>query len=239
MTVKPAKINDYAVPATAIIFAGNLFRMKKLFLLLLALAVSVFVVWKFVLKKEKKADEPQPAAMLVSQHSESFNQSMTQMMNAYFEMTEAFVNWDTLAINQKSALLKSAIDSLKLAEMKKDTAIYPTVENQWGNLKAEINGLVADATIGDKRESLNSLSQYIFDLLRIVKYDASKVYYQECPMALNNYNASAFWLSTSGKTEDRRNPYLGLHDPEYGKGMLKCGSTRDSLNFNSSNQTGQ
>jgi hypothetical protein len=237
--VEPAKINDYDVPATAFIFAGNFYKMKKLSLLLLALAVSVFVVWKFVLKKEKKADEPPPVAMQVSQHSESFNQYMTQMMNAYFEMTEAFVNWDTLAVNQKSTLLKSAIDSLKLEEMKKDTAIYPTVESQWGNLKAEISGLVADASLGEKREALNSLSQNLFDLLRIVKYDAAKVYYQECPMALNNYNASAFWLSTSGRLEDRRNPYLGLYDPEYGKGMLKCGSTKDSVHFTNSKQTGQ
>ena len=73
------------------------------------------------------------------------------------------------------------------------------------------------------------LSQQLFDLLRIVKYDAAKVYYQECPMALNDYGTSAFWLSTDAADDKRRNPYLGLHDPKYGKAMLICGNTRDSI----------
>jgi hypothetical protein len=76
------------------------------------------------------------------------------------------------------------------------------------------------------------LSQQIFDLLRIVKFDAAKVYYQECPMALNNYETSGFWLSNEAADEKRRNPYLGLHDPKYSKAMLKCGSTRDSIRTN-------
>jgi hypothetical protein len=35
------------------------------------------------------------------------------------------------------------------------------------------------------------------------------------------------WLS---KEEIIRNPYLGLHDPHYGKGMLKCGETKTVIN---------
>jgi hypothetical protein len=80
-----------------------------------------------------------------------------------------------------------------IQEMEKDTAIYPTVQGQWESIKAEIVGMQADSSLYEKRESLNSLSQQMFDLLRIVKYDAAKVYYQECPMALNNYESSAFW----------------------------------------------
>jgi hypothetical protein len=50
-------------------------------------------------------------------------------------------------------------------------------------------------------------------------------------MALNNHESSAFWLSANSETKNRRNPYLGLHDPKYGKAMLTCGTTRDSINF--------
>ena len=88
-----------------------------------------------------------------------------------------------------------------------------------------------DTSLYEKREALNTLSDNLFNLLRIVKYDVAKVYYHECPMALNNYESSAFWLSTNGDNKSRRNPYLGLHDPKYGKAMLACGSTRDSINF--------
>ena len=206
--------------------------MKRFLIIIALLAVVLFGLWKIYFKKDNKPSGPRPVGLLVSKHSDEFNQSMTKMMDAYYGLTEAFVNWDSLAVNQHANQLKSAVDSLKLAEMKKDTAIYPTVESQWGMIKTEIEGLSKDAELKEKRESLNMLSQQIFDLLRIVKYDMAKVYYQECPMALDNYETSGFWLSTSADDDKRRNPYLGLHDPKYNKAMLVCGSTRDSVKTN-------
>ena len=203
--------------------------MKKFLIVIVFIVVSVFIAWKFVFKKAKKDPGPEPVSLSVSKHSEEFNLSVNNIMTAYYGLTEAFVNWDTVAINKNSAELKAAVETVKLDEMKKDSAIYPTVESQWGMLKSEIDGLIADVELYDKKESLNMLSQQLFDLLRIVKYDAAKVYYQECPMALNNYENSAFWLSAEAADDKRRNPYLGLHDPKYGKAMLICGSTRDSV----------
>jgi hypothetical protein len=118
------------------------------------------------------------------------------------------VNWDTTKINASLAELKISVDSLRIQEMEKDTAIYPTVQTQWESIKAEIIGMQADTAIYEKRESFNMLSQEMFDLLRIVKYDAAKVYYQECPMALNNYESSAFWLSTEEITKRRNLTWL-------------------------------
>jgi uncharacterized protein YlaN (UPF0358 family) len=206
--------------------------MKKFFLILLIIAVAAFAVWKFILKKGKKTSEPAPVGMAVSKHSDDFNQSVIKMMDAYYGLTESFVNWDMAAINTDAAGLKSAIDSLKLQEMKKDSIIYPTAESQWHIVKTEVDGLITDETLEEKKEALNMLSQQIFDLLRVMKFDAAKVYYQECPMALNNYKTSGFWLSREGEDETRRNPYLGLYDPKYSKAMLTCGSTRDSIRTN-------
>ena len=206
--------------------------MKKFLIILFVLVIAAFAIWKFVFKNDKKPSGPKPSGLLVSKHSESFNQSMMNMMTAYYGLTEAFVNWDTTGVKTNAAGLKTAIDSLKLDEMKKDTAIYPTVESQWGMVKSELDGLIADEDLASKRESLNMLSQQIFDLLRIVKYDVTKVYYQECPMALDNNESSGFWLSSEAEDEKRRNPYLGLYDPKYNKAMLTCGSTRDSIRIN-------
>jgi hypothetical protein len=206
--------------------------MKKFLLVLLIIAVAAFAAWKLFFQKSKKTSEPAPVGMTVSKHSDAFNQSMLKMMDAYYGLTGSFVNWDTAAITISAAGLKSAIDSLKLEEMKKDSAIYPTVESQWHVVKTEVDGLISDVTINEKRESLNMLSQQIFDLLRVVKYDVAKVYYQECPMALNNYGSSGIWLSSEAEDEKRRNPYLGLHDPKYSKAMLACGTTRDSIRTN-------
>ena len=206
--------------------------MKKFLLVVAVLVVALIGAWYFGLFKGKdKPAGPKPEGLTVSKHSNSFNESMSNAMSSYYALTESFVNWDTVKINTSLAGLRTSVDSLRIQEMEKDSAIYPTVQSQWESIKAEISGMQADTSLYEKREDLNMLSQQLFDLLRIVKYDAAKVYYQECPMALNNYESSAFWLSTDGDNKKRRNPYLGLHDPKYGKAMLACGATRDSINF--------
>lgn len=206
--------------------------MKKLLLIVVVLVVALIGAWYFGLFKGKnRASDPKPEGLTVSKHSTSFNESMSKVLDSYYTLTESFVNWDTTKINSSLADLKISIDSLRIHEMEKDTAIYPTVKSQWESIKAEISGMQADTALYEKREDLNMLSQEMFDLLRIVKYDAAKVFYQECPMALNNYESSAYWLSANSETKNRRNPYLGLHDPKYGKAMLTCGQTRDSINF--------
>ena len=206
--------------------------MKKFLLVVVVLLIALVGAWYFGLFKGKdKPSGPKPEGLIVSKHSNSFNESMSKTLDSYYTLTESFVNWDTTKINASLADLKTSVDSLRIQEMEKDSAIYPTVQSQWESIKAEISGMQADTALYQKREDLNMLSQQMFDLLRIVKYDAAKVFYQECPMALNNYESSAFWLSANSETKSRRNPYLGLHDPKYGKAMLTCGTTRDSINF--------
>lgn len=206
--------------------------MNKLVTVVLILAVALIIAWYFGLfKKKTTSDDPQPVGLTVSKHTDSFTQSVTTVMNSYYKLTEAFVNWDTTKVSSSLAELKTSVDSIPIREMEKDSAIYPTVQGQWESIKAEIIGMQADTALYEKREALNMLSQQLFDLLRIVKYDAAKVYYQECPMALNNYESSAYWLSPDGENKKRRNPYLGLYDPKYGRSMLVCGTTRDSINF--------
>jgi len=206
--------------------------MKKLLLVVAVLVIALVGAWYFGLFKGKdKPSGPKPEGLTVTKHSNSFNESMSKTMDSYYALTESFVNWDTVKINTSLADFRTSVDSLRIQEMEKDSAIYPTVQSQWESIKAEISGMQADTSLYERREDLNMLSQQLFDLLRIVKYDAAKVFYQECPMALNNYEASAFWLSANSETKSRRNPYLGLHDPKYGKAMLTCGTTRDSINF--------
>ena len=208
--------------------------MKRFLVVLVVLILAALVLWKFVFKKDNRPSGLQPQGLTVSKHTDNFNQSMMAAMDAYYALTESFVNWDTAKINSSLAQFKTSVDSIRIQEMEKDTAIYPTVQSQWESIKAEVMGMQADTGLYERKEDLNSLSQQLFDLLRIVKYDAAKVFYQECPMALNNYESSAFWLSAKSENKERRNPYLGLYDPKYGRAMLTCGTTRDSINFGGS-----
>ena len=204
--------------------------MKKFLLVVVILVIALIGAWYFGLFKGKdKPSDPKPEGLTVSKHSSSFNESMSDAMNSYYDLTESFVNWDTVKVNSSIAALKIAVDSIRIPEMQKDSAIYETAQSTWESIKSEITGMQLDTSLYEKRESLNMLSDNLFNLLRIVKYDVAKVYYQECPMALNNHESSAFWLSANSETKNRRNPYLGLHDPKYGKAMLTCGTTRDSI----------
>jgi Protein of unknown function (DUF3347) len=171
--------------------------------------------------------ELKPEPLTVSKHSAVFNKSMQAMLNAYYQMTEAFVTWDTASISKYGAGLKTALDSLQINELQKDTAIYLTALDPLANAKTEVNSILADPSIDEKRGSLNILSDNIRNLLVIVKYDQAKIYWQECPMAFGE-DRPGNWLSS---TIDVRNPYPGTKDPAHKDDMLNCGGPKDTINF--------
>jgi hypothetical protein len=222
------------VMKAAVITFGKIFLlMKKLLIALLVLIIAAVAAWKFgVFGKDEKPGRSKDQPISVSKHSDSFNQSLTETLNAYYTLTESFVNWDTAKVNSSIAALKLAVDSIPINEIEKDSAaLYETAKTFWESAKSEIQGMQLDTTLYEKREGLNMLTDNLFNLLRTVQYDAAKVYYNECPMAMENNGTevSAFWLSNNGNKKDLRNPYLGLYHPKYGKAMLDCGSVRDSI----------
>jgi hypothetical protein len=214
--------------------------MKKPVLALIGTIIVIIIIifWKFIFTKKRTDDGPKPQGLTVSKHSGDFNESMNKALNAYYTLTESFVNWDTAKVSSSLASFKIAVDSIRIPEMKKDSDIYQTAETTWESIKADIQGMQLDTSLYERREDLNMLSDNLYNLLRIVRYDVAKVYYHQCPMALNNYESRAFWLSATGDTKSRRNPYLGLYDPKYGKAMLNCGETKDSINY-SADPTGK
>jgi hypothetical protein len=168
------------------------------------------------------------ASLPVSKHSDAFNHSMGDILHAYFNMTEGFVNWDTAIINISGKELMTSLDSLKLEELKKDTTgIFESAVDPLLNAKTELASILADPSIAEKRGSFNILSDNLRTLLIAVKYDREKLYWQECPMAFGE-DRPGNWLS---KTKEVRNPYLGTKDPQYGDKMLNCGGPKDTIKF--------
>jgi hypothetical protein len=171
---------------------------------------------------------PPPVSLHVSKHSDIFNQSMGAVLNAYYKMTEGFVNWDTAVINSSGNELMISLDSLDLEELKKDTTgIYESAIDPLTNAKTEVSSILADPSISEKRGSLNILSDNLRLLLISVKYDRAKLYWQECPMAFGE-DRPGNWIS---KSKAVRNPYLGTKDPQYGDKMLNCGGPKDTIKF--------
>ena len=211
--------------------------MKKVFAILgILLLLFAGYVW-YSFKAGKKRDKgPKPVALAVSKHSPAFNQSVQAVLDAYYNMSEAFVNWDTVAIAKHGGELKTALNNLKVEELKVDTTgIYETALDPLSNAKNETANILNQPSIDTKRTAFNNLSENLRLLFIVVKYDQGKLYWQECPMAFGE-DQPGYWLS---KTDAVRNPYLGTSHPKYKDGMLKCGSPKDTINFTVPDTTGK
>jgi hypothetical protein len=201
--------------------------MKK-WLLLVLLALAGVLTWYLLVTKQKPKEEvPKEQPLAVSKHTQVFNQSIDSFLSTYYGLTEAFVNWDSAAVTAMANNMNQALSSVKWTELQRDTVIYETASGYTDIFKNDIAVLSGPADLTTKRHAFHGLTQNLYDMLRTIKYDESKLYLQQCPMAFND-TEEGLWLSRSEKI---RNPYLGLHHPKYKSGMISCGETKDTLNF--------
>jgi len=217
------------------VFVKNTKGVNGLTMLIAVLLLITGLVRYFVFPgsggSSHSGSKPQP--ITVSKHSDIFNNSVEALLNAYYQMTEGFVSGDTTAINKAGYELRTALDSLKIDELQKDSIIYQTALDPYNNAKIELSSILADPSIDEKRGSLNILSDNLRNLLVIVKYDRAKVYWQECPKAFGEEQPGN-WLS---KTDEVRNPYQGIKDPIHGDKMLNCGGPKETINFMAADST--
>jgi hypothetical protein len=191
--------------------------MKKVLLIYIVLIAGI-ITWYFTAGKEKRIlSDSKATALKVSKHSKEFNESLEQVMSSYYKMTEEFVNGDTSSINKHATELKTAIDNLKIEELKKDSSIYETAASIWDNTKTEISGMFGDPSLQSKRESLNLFSNELFTFLLSIHYDLAKLYWQECSLAFGE-DTPGNWISES---EQSKNPY----------GKKDCGTVKKVIDF--------
>ena len=204
--------------------------MKKVLIVLvvLVLIAAGYLAWAFKFKTGSKGPKgPEPIPLAVSKHSDSFNQSAQDLLQQYYDMTEAFVNWDSVKVAATATSLKNALDNLKIDELQQDTLIYQSALDPLANAKAQTDLIISEPSLAQKRVALNTLTDNIMQLMVTIKYDRAKMYLQECPMAFGEDHAG-IWLSRSDSV---RNPYMGLKHPEYKASMLECGGPKDTINF--------
>lgn len=201
--------------------------MKKWILLLTLALIGTLSWYFFVTRKAPKEEGPKQQPLSVSQHSDSFNLAINKVIAAYYTLTNDFVNWDSASVTSHASELKASLEATNFDELKKDTVIHQTATTFVESSKGELETILQAGDLTTKRHALNNLSDNMYNLLRTIRYDRSKIYLQECPMAFNE-NEPGVWLSSSDSV---RNPYLGLHHPKYKSGMLECGGAKDTLNF--------
>jgi hypothetical protein len=161
-----------------------------------------------------------------SNHSPEFNRSVQAILNSYYQLTDAFVRWDSASLPSLAASLGKSLDSLSAEG--NDSADM----NYIAQSSRQVSYILADNTLEEKRHALQSLTENLVQFLHAVEYDQQKLYLQECPMAFNDTEA-ATWISAE---DSIRNPYLGLYHPRYGKGMLKCGENKEVIDHTAGNQ---
>ncbi len=199
--------------------------MRPVFLSLLVIGLGI-LGWLFLARPQAKASAPRQQAIAVSKHSETFNAAVSSLLADYNRLSENFVSWDSAAAASSAGALVEKIKLFPLEELKKDSGgIFETASLFVDNVRSNAEAIAAEKNIRSQREAFNDLTDNLYQLLNTVRYDSKVLYLQECTMAFDDTKAG-YWLS---EQEAIRNPYLGLHDPQYGKGMLKCGETKTKL----------
>ena len=191
--------------------------------MLIAAAALYFFVFRS--KGGDSGPKQQPLALL--KHSEAFNTSVSTAMDAYFEIQTAFVDADTTKAKAACQKFIGLLDSIKLDELKKDTAsIYETAKSNIDDVKANAQSLLMQTDITEMRQDFRMLTDMLYpSFFKAINYEGPKMYLQNCPMAFGA-DKEANWIS---KTEEVVNPYLGKNHPEYKGEMLHCGSIKDTI----------
>lgn len=200
--------------------------MKKTLIVVIVLAIVILVARPFFCNTNKKDDKaavevPKQQPLSISANSDAFNQSFTQLLNAYNSLKDALVASDADKATAAGQALKGAADSLKVNEIKGDTSgvIKETAQAFAGTIAGSAQALVAEKDINNKRKEFEMIADAMWSLTRTVRYTGQKLYWQYCPMAFDN--KGAYWMSYE---REIKNPYFGSK-------MLNCGSVEDSLDY--------
>lgn len=164
-------------------------------------------------------DSASSVALAKGSNSEDFSSSLSGLMSNYYELKKGFVLEDTLLIAKSAMLLSKDADKLPIQQMKADPTIIENAKVSSQSIVSQIQGLLGESTLENKRKDFQTLSEQLYDLIRIVQYDKEVVYHFTCSKAFDNNGAN--WLNNSPKIE---NPYLPKVTPA-------CGDIIDFLDF--------
>jgi len=199
--------------------------MKSL-LAIIFLAAVLFGTWWFFLKKDVRVITPKQEAIKIYRHSNEFNKRISDAINNYLNMKNAFVDADTVNIKLQGQKFIAAIDSISLNELQKDdSAILLTAQQYVSDIKVNAQAMLQENDLTEMRQDFRMVSDNLYPFLKTIAYEGPKLYWQNCPMAFGE-NKEGNWISN---TPEIINPYLGKNHPQYKATMLSCGETKDSL----------
>jgi hypothetical protein len=201
--------------------------MKKFILLVVIFLAAGFLAWKLLKDKPVQTPAPRDEALRISKNPETFNIAFESLLQQYFVLRDALVNWDTLKADQAAFSLAGRADSLPIRQIKADTGIILTAQSVAAELSGNAKGFAEQPGIANRRQVFNTLTDNLYNLVRAVRYDKEIIYHIRCPMAFSD-SIEGFWLSDNSHIV---NPYMGNKHPVYKSKMIGCGEVMDSFDL--------
>lgn len=146
-----------------------------------------------------------------------FIMQLNGVYDQYIVLKDALIDSD---VNKAKRASEKVRESLAKVDMK---LLSGDAHMKWMEILNIVNEMVntisTSGGIDDQRSSFSGLSDQLYKAIKTFGLMGKTVYYQFCPMF--NNGKGAYWLSD---IKDIRNPY-------YGKQMIDCGETKETLNY--------
>lgn len=206
---------------------AKIIYMKKGWALFIVLLAAFSIYWFLFRKKEGTSNDLKPEPITLKKHSEAFNTSIDQMVTAYLNMKDAFVDADTAKAKQNSTEFIRLLDSIQIDELKNDKdVILESARSSINDIRSNAVSLLSQTDITEMRQDFSMITEMMYPaFFKIINYEGPKLYLQHCPMAFGD-DKGANWISNNSEVV---NPYLGKNHPQYRGTMLHCGEVKDSI----------
>ncbi len=157
------------------------------------------------------------------QHSEikrvesdpKFVNQLSAVLHAYLKMNNAFVESDAGKVSTEAQKVEEALNSVDMKLLKGDA--HMAWMDQLKTLSSSVKNIRSGNDIDKQRLPLSDFNNAFYVGLKMFGLNHDTVYYQYCPMALDD--KGAYWIS---ETEEIRNPY-------FGDMMLSCGENKETI----------
>ena len=149
--------------------------------------------------------------------SGDFKQQLTEVYNASLELTDSFVAGEAENASNNSSVVKAALGKVDMGLLKSSEAHMDWMMNL-KEMNMALDQISSATDIKAQRTAYASFNQALYKSIKAFGTTSSTVFYQHCPMALDNNGG--FWLSDN---KEIKNPY-------FGSSMLTCGSTKETIN---------
>jgi hypothetical protein len=201
--------------------------MRKTVLLTIIFALAALLAYRLFSNKTPTPAEKKDQPLQIGKNSNAFDTAFAGVLGAYYSLSEALVEWDSVKADRQAYLIAQKADSLPFKELKADSVIVLTARSLAASIVGEAKGFMGESDRQQKTRAFNMLTDELYNLVRTVRYDGQIIYHARCPMAFGD-SAEGYWLTNTNKII---NPYLGKKHPVYGGKMIGCGEVSDSLDF--------